>query len=973
MSDVMTEAVAIQLRNLAETFSVNPYKLYDNREENPNGKRVSRKVEEMRRENEKQNKAKVLKTEMERVVAMREQSKTVSFELLRRTVLGMTQPESRMEAASELLRNAIVTFKTETKSDEKKKYLDAALDLYLAIEKMADEFGRKPNKKVMKMARTVFRNYKVDPFRVQLEDGTIMLPPQNDYVSGVVRLDPWQNDVLKILYQGGSMVITAPTSAGKTWLSLAMVMKTVKDSKGMVLIVQPTSPVVLQVAAYVRKMLDGGEVGIVLDEWACFDKPYHVVVGTPHALETWLYSNPQKFDFAIFDEIHCMQDMEGDSLERLIYYVQCPFMALSATLSHETAERLTTYWTERCNRPIELYEHNERYIQLSRYQWDGKNLVELHPLGSLTSQDDFATLAIGQTPRQLWHMSQVMRKKKVLPSSLDPYTFFNPQTASPASSSEEDDSDDEEEQKMRTGHITMTEVRQWEVGLQKALTDVAPDRFDKVVGAFATQFAEDANFGLDDGLWKLCRVLRNEKLLPAVAFIRETGNCAQAFVRLVETLESAEREKYPEWEATLQRRHEMRENYLARREKLAASKIGVGAGARFPTKESLNAALQALEDSERDKQNQGEGQVDPVDLWAPHPEFVMSSILVTDDMFRQIRIDFSKSIGERIGYENILMRGIRRGVGVFTRDMPIPYQRKIQELATQGLLNVVFSDESLAYGVHMPFRTAILVTDPEDERPWTALLAQQMEGRAGRRGLDKVGHVVYAGIPTKSLMQRSYGDITGASSDRFYTDLMGIAPESMITNWLNGHLASPDSDGLAYMTRSTEWYQPLSLDDNMKNLLWKIRCCGKRTRLFSHFLNNIDKNRIGNTEIKYHTAIFMALLWFYQGDFQPDSSSTGATNVALPQDIYTELNAFGVLSTTAVWNERMGLAFLQGTYGTSSSFTRTTKTRWNMDILQVIKMIRAILEYDSDFPVLQEIATRCQEIVNKNTILKSFH
>ena len=58
-------------------------------------------------------------------------------------------------------------------------------------------------------------------------------------------------------------------------------------------------------------------------------------------------------------------------------------------------------------------------------------------------------------------------------------------------------------------------------------------------------------------------------------------------------------------------------------------------------------------------------------------------------------------------------------------------------LAQKGRLAVVFSDSALAYGVNMPFRSCIFCGDMGENL--TPLIAQQMQGRAGRRGRLAVG------------------------------------------------------------------------------------------------------------------------------------------------------------------------------------------------------------------------------------------
>src|SRR5919109_5590857 len=72
----------------------------------------------------------------------------------------------------------------------------------------------------------------------------------------------------------------------------------------------------------------------------------------------------------------------------------------------------------------------------------------------------------------------------------------------------------------------------------------------------------------------------------------------------------------------------------------------------------------------------------------------------------------------------------------------------IKKLMSAGLLDAIFATATVAAGVDFPARTVVLTgADARTGRGWRQLTAselQQMTGRAGRRGRDRVGFIVAA-------------------------------------------------------------------------------------------------------------------------------------------------------------------------------------------------------------------------------------
>ena len=121
-----------------------------------------------------------------------------------------------------------------------------------------------------------------------------------------------------------------------------------------------------------------------------------IVVGTPLALESslvkirgqvgdeatskrWDYAQLDggfDFDYAVFDEVHALDGDEGAALQRLVRYVNCPTLALSATIGN--AKQLQGWWQgvrDDCklaggapDDSVELVEHSGRFINVQNLE-----------------------------------------------------------------------------------------------------------------------------------------------------------------------------------------------------------------------------------------------------------------------------------------------------------------------------------------------------------------------------------------------------------------------------------------------------------------------------------------------------------------------------------------------------------------------------------------------------------------------------
>ncbi|KAK9827734.1 hypothetical protein WJX81_007278 [Elliptochloris bilobata] len=104
---------------------------------------------------------------------------------------------------------------------------------------------------------------------------------------------------------------------------------------------------------------------------------------------------------------------------------------------------------------------------------------------------------------------------------------------------------------------------------------------------------------------------------------------------------------------------------------------------------------------------------------------------------------------------------LKRGLGVHHAGLLPIVKEVVEMLFCRGLIKVLFSTETFAMGVNAPARTVIFQSlRKHDGTAFRTLLAgeyTQMAGRAGRRGLDKVGTVIVAcweDIPDEGELRR---------------------------------------------------------------------------------------------------------------------------------------------------------------------------------------------------------------------------
>lgn len=129
--------------------------------------------------------------------------------------------------------------------------------------------------------------------------------------------------------------------------------------------------------------------------------------------------------------------------------------------------------------------------------------------------------------------------------------------------------------------------------------------------------------------------------------------------------------------------------------------------------------------------------------------------LITQEEAKQIRLEIHDFLKDHVYLENNKnLEYLYNGIASHHAGLLPAWKLLVERLFQKGLIKVVFATETLAAGINMPARTTVIsaISKRTDSghRMLTANEFLQMSGRAGRRGMDKIGNVVVMGTQFQS-------------------------------------------------------------------------------------------------------------------------------------------------------------------------------------------------------------------------------
>ena len=486
----------------------------------------------------------------------------------------------------------------------------------------------------------------------------------------------------------------------------------------------------------------------------------------PSNAKTWA----PRVKYIIFDEIHSIgQAEDGVVWEQLLLLAPCPIIALSATVGNPQAFNSWLTSTQKSiGHQLTMIQHQHRYSDLRKFVFQPPKQFAFR---GLSKNPSFGILGLdGLDGLQFLHpVASLVDRSRGMPDDLslearDCYTLFRSMTKFQTREFPVDPKLDPANGALPK-IIAKKDIIEWETKLKALLkiwmaSDDSP--FESVLAELSKPLKEprkedilisnkESPTAADADLQKidpddlyattlplLCQ-LQERDALPAIFFNYERSRCERICHHLINQLEEAEtnfKENNPAWKKKVAAFEEWQKLGAAKKQEVKATS---GKKSKMKTDEDGGSKLDRLQDNSGDVNPfEGFDPLDPVDGY----HFAALHKAEAREMERHFWVMKKK------GLPQWLMDGLKRGIGVHHAGMNRKYRQVVEMLFRKGFLRVVIATGTLALGINMPCATVVFSGDSVF---LTALNFRQAAGRAGRRGFDLLGNVVFQGLKTSKI------------------------------------------------------------------------------------------------------------------------------------------------------------------------------------------------------------------------------
>jgi len=688
-------------------------------------------------------------------------------------------------------------------------------------------------KKYLELKNPLWYTYQINEFATKLCPNWVFKPKG-------FHLDTWQKNTIKAIDQKQNVLLSLPTSAGKTIVSTYVI-----RSYNNVVYLVPSISLAYQLTGIILASLhdrNDDVKNVRLETEGMSFKKYpsredNIIVATPIEFYTLLKNKSiePNFDYIIFDEFHNLVDPTiGTYIEYILKfatYYNIPIMALSATIPNFAELKL---WLEKIigQEIFGVYE-DKRFYQLKRFIAKDDTVSEINLLEHMTPSilHDPEFKQIGLYPKDYMNL-----RNHVLSQINIPDLVIN---------------------ESAPDIVSLDRLHISENNIFKSLKTQSPEIIEKI-------FSSNNNVNMNSlTMWSLYNILKeckNKNMFPMLIFKMDSNECCQIFNSMLtmlkeyqtlvypnyngvnkiiknyfETLESEEKklkvdsDKYKNKSNTKQNNKDRDGDDDAgnndsgnnnsgpksldelKKDLMDALFDGTG-GVKFQLKDwyigFINTTIEQIDIDNFNKNYGSKLTKDEIislrkkhsarelkvycrhenlrvrNVFQSHPECRFISTAVSYDEMKKIKTKINAEITrdtrikkglhasvDKINYDHPFMIGIEYGILCYSSLIDPAMQRVCQQLINSHPF-ATFSDKSLAVGINYPIKTVMLLGSIGEGKPLEIIentLAHQACGRAGRRGHDKEGNIIYAGVDISNILIPKYSIVTRNSNERMST------------------------------------------------------------------------------------------------------------------------------------------------------------------------------------------------------------
>ena len=591
-----------------------------------------------------------------------------------------------------------------------------------------------------------------------------ILPPLNYWDNPKKKLEDWQIETLNYIKTNKSVLVKAPTSSGKSFIGLSAGLIHNK-----IIFICPSIPVVYQVGSHFKKM--GKNIQYLIEGHEhLLNKNANIYIGTPRYIEDNLYKIGVNFSYAVFDEIHNLNNKDGDIYENLLKLLNCNFVGLSASIKNINFLKEIFSKIHNNKKQIKIIEYNKRFINNQKWVWSNSKLVKLNPLSciDINSLSKLVDSNITFTPNDcavIWEtLDEIIDEYD--DDDLDDFIFdISPHNVF--------------KNKNNMSLLTLDDTKNYESILKENICNLSKlnqEVTKKLLNKFKIDYVPPKS---DLEIINMLRKLKKNKFLPMLIFNPDENICENLFYYLYNELHKKESIDYPYHYIILEKKSELYNEYLNNRENYITNiKIGKNT---TNVRNILDEKIKIYDENEKNKfissvinfynscihkinnsnNENKDNQLKNIekelsefienpdfsnqDVFRKHTDYCFTDIEPMDaSSIRKIKKEIEKNIGISVNYENPIFQMLKRGIGIYTENMPKEYKWAIQKLLSQKLIGVVITDRTLCQGIDLPIKTSCIYDNGHTIFTKDDIL--QISGRAGRRGHDTSGNVIYYNV-----------------------------------------------------------------------------------------------------------------------------------------------------------------------------------------------------------------------------------